>query len=67
MGGGVVVGKGAKTLHRPHPDDGDHKVGKHDTEAYPQRQLDGASAALAYRQSERDDRRYRRESGLIKP
>jgi hypothetical protein len=67
MGGSVVVGEGAKSLHRPHLNDGHQKIGKQDAEAHPQRQLDGASAARTYRQPERDDRRYRRKSGLIKP
>jgi hypothetical protein len=54
-------------LHRPHAHDRDEQVGECDPEGHRQGQLDRAAAALAHRQPQHDDRRYRGERGSVYP
>jgi hypothetical protein len=67
MGGSVVVGEGAKILHRPHLNDGHQKNRQARRRSPPPTSTRRRVGRARHRQPERDDRRYRRKSGLIKP
>src|SRR5215211_6601548 len=54
-------------LHGPYADQGYEQVGEGDPEGHPERQFGRPPAALAHRQSQRDDRRNRGEGGPLHP
>ena len=54
-------------LQRPYTYDGQEEVGHHDTEGDREGQFERTPEALAHRQPQHDDRRYRGEGGPLQP